>query len=159
MRRFLITFMALGLVVSAVTATQAKGTKHRPAERTVKLSYHGPQPLYEYRSCSGTGDAGCITLETRPNERVLSAKVADAHGLPTAVWVVDAAEDYAGFDGPDKVYGAFCGETKKRIRFPRGTTLELWVGGQWWPTWWIVPELDCSAPGTTGDVQVTLSTR
>ena len=121
-------------------------------------SYYGPQLAYEYRSCASSGGAGCVTLETRAYERSLTANVMDAHGQPVSVWVVDASQTPFDLDGPEAVYGAFCGKTTQPIRFKPGTRLELWIGGEWWPTWWIVPKLPCS-PGiaTTGTVQVTLS--
>ena len=88
----------------------------------------------------------------------MTAEATDAHGQPVSVWVVDTSEGRDGLDGTSEVYGIFCGKTTKPIRFDPGTTLELWIGGHWWPTWWIVPEMGCpSVPGTTGTINVTLS--
>jgi hypothetical protein len=162
-KRFLVLFMVVGLMAGAVATAEAKKKpkpKPKPIriERTVEASYYGPQVLYESRSCAPSGGAGCVTLETRATERSLTANVTDAHGQPVSVYVVDASEARCCLVGPRAVYGTFCGKTTEPIRFDPGTTLELWVGGDWWPTWWIVPEVDCS-PGiaTTGTLSVTLS--
>ena len=163
-KRFLIFFMIVRLLAGAVATAEAKKKpkpkpkpEPTPVERTVEASYYGPQLAYEYRSCASSGEAGCVILETRANERFLTAKAMDAHGQPVSVWVVDSSEARDD-NGAGTVYGHFCGETTEPIRFDPGTTLELWIGGEWWPTWWIVPEVDCS-PGiaTTGTISVTLS--
>ena len=156
MKRFLISFVILGLMAGSVAAAEAE--ESNGGERAVEASYYGPQLLYHFRSCAPSGGAGCVTLETRANERSLTAHAVDAHGQPVSVWVVDASQDRDPRHGASAVYGTFCGKTTEPIRFDPDTTLELWIGGEWWPTWWIVPKVDCS-PGlaTTGTVQVTLS--
>ena len=156
MKRFLVSFIALGLIGGSVSTARAEQKVER-TERTVEASYLGAQLLYEYRSCALAG-AGCVTIETRVGEKALTARVTDAHGQPVSVWVVDASESQGGLDGPSEVYGTFCGHTTKPIRFTPGATLELWVGGEWWPTWWIVPQVKCfPAAATTGTISVTLS--
>jgi hypothetical protein len=168
-KRFLVLFMVLGLMAGAVATAEAKKKKPKPkpeptrVERTVEASYLGPQVLYEYRPCAPSAGAGCVTLETRANEGFLTANVTDAHGQPVSVYVVDTSEARYDLDGPSAIYGTFCGKTTEPIRFDPGTTLELWVGGQWWPTeWgptWFVPKPPRCAPaiGTTGTISVTLS--
>lgn len=157
MKRFLIMFMILGLIAGSVAAADAEERFER-AERTVEAGYYGAQLLYQYRSCAVSGGAGCVTLDTLPSEDSLTAKVTDAHGQPVSVWVVDAAERQIELDGPNLVYGTFCGQTTEPIRFEPGAQLELWVGGEWWPTW-VVPEVPRCFPGaaTTGTISVTLS--
>ena len=157
MKRFLIISMTLGLMLGCL-ATAGAEQRAPGAKRTVEASYLGAQLLYEYRSCPLSGGSGCVTLETLPTEGALTARATDAHGQPVSVWVVDASEGRGGLDGPNRVYGSFCGKTTETIWFEPGTTLELWVGGEWWPTWWIVPKVKCF-PGaaTTGTISVTLS--
>lgn len=157
MKRFLIMFMVLGLIAGSVATAEAEQGFAR-TERSVEASYYGAQLLYQYRSCALSGGAGCVTLDTLPTETSLTAKVTDAHGQPVSVWVVDAAERQIESDGPNFVYGTFCGQTTEPIRFKAGAELELWVGGEWWPTWWVVPEVPRCLPGvaTTGTVSVTL---
>jgi hypothetical protein len=155
MRRFLIGFLILGLMAGSVGTAEARKSRR---VRTVVASYYGPQLLYEYRSCPPGGGAGCVTLQTRAYEKYLTANVKDAHGQPVSVWVVDSSEGVDGLDGAGRVYGTFCGKTTQPIRFDAGTTLELWIGGEWLPTWWIVPRVDCSPGiGTTGTISVKLS--
>jgi hypothetical protein len=158
MKRFLLIFMVLGVVAGPVATADAEQGSLR-AKRTVEVSYYGAQLLYQYRSCPLSGGAGCVTIDTRAGEQTLTATVTDAHGKPVSVWVVDASERQDELDGANRVYGTFCGQTTKPIRFDAGTKLELWVGGEWWPRWWIVPEVpDCfPAAATTGTVTVTLS--
>lgn len=100
-----------------------------------------------------------MTIEARPGEESLTARATDAHGQPVPVWVVDASERQDELDGPNRVYGSFCGQTPEPIQFDPGAKLEFWVLGDWWPTWWIVPEMPECFPGvaTTGTVSVTLS--
>ena len=164
-KRFLVLFMVLGLMAGAVATAEAKKKpkpkpkpEPAPVERTVEASYYGPQLAYEYRSCAASGEAGCVTLTTRANEKSLTAKAMDAHGQPVSVWVVDASEARYDLDGPRAVYGIFCGETTEPIQVAPGTKLELWIGGEWWPRWWGIPDPDCApAIGTTGTIRVTLS--
>lgn len=153
MKKYLILFMTLGLATGSVTTAEAE-----QRDRTVEVSYYGAQLLYEYRSCDFSGGAGCVTIETSAGERSLTATATDAHGLPVSVWVVDASESRGGLDGLNKFYGSFCGQTTEPIRFDPGTKLEFWVGGEWWPRWWIIPEVECF-PGaaTTGTIRVTFS--
>ena len=158
MKRFLILLMTLGLVIGSVATAEAEQRFER-AERTVEASYYGAQLLYQYRSCPLSGGAGCVTIETLAGEESLTARATDAHHRPVSVWVVDASERQDELDGANRVYGRFCGYTTEPIRFDPGTKLELWVGGEWWPTWWIIPELPPCFPGaaTTGTIQVTFS--
>ena len=160
MKRLVMSFMVLGLVMGAVATAEAKRTNPKRVERTVEDSYYGAQLLYQYRSCPLSGGAGCVVLETRGDEASLTATATDAHDLPVSVWVVDASERQLELDGANRVYGRFCGRTSKPISFEPGATLEFWIGGEWWPTWWIVPELPECFPGvaTTGTISVTLST-
>lgn len=158
MKRLFMLFVALGLISGSVATAEA-GQRSKHAQRTVETSYYGAQLLYQYRSCPVSGGAGCVSLKTLPTESSLTAKVRDAHGQPVSVWVVDASERRFELDGANFVYGTFCGETTEPIRFKAGAELELWLGGEWWPTWWVVPQMPRCFPGaaTTGNVRVTLS--
>ena len=125
-------------------------------ERTVEASYYGSQLLYQFRSCSLSGTAGCVSIETLAGEGSLAATATDAHGLPVPVWVVDASHRQDVF-GTGEVYGEFCGHTTTDIRFDPGAKLEFWVGGDWHPDWWIVPEGCLPPAATTGTIRVTFS--
>lgn len=152
MKRFLILFMILGFIAGSVATAEAEQT-----ERTVEVSYYGAQLSFNLRSCAIAGGAGCVTIDTHPGEASMTAVVTDAHGLPVSVRVVDGSSPL-GFDGTYKTYGTFCGHTTQPIRFDPGAKLEFWVGGEWWPTWWIIPELEGCSPSasTTGTIRVTL---
>ncbi len=153
MKRFLILFMILGLIAGcAATAEAKKGQKSTRTERTVEGSY-ATQFVPFHVWCKQHGGVGCVTIETRENEKFLTAKAVDAHGQPVLVEVWgwgDGAE-------PSNTYGSFCGETDEPIAFDRGADVYLIVGGSTHydlPT----PGASCSPGfGTTGTISVTLS--
>jgi len=123
MRRFLIGYMVLGLMVGGVATAEAK---KRPArvQRTFAGSYDTPfVPLNA--GCSRTGGRGCVTVYTRSTESSFTAKVTDALGHPVFVQVW---EDTDGWGSEDVLHGSFCGETTEPISFPPGTELHFWVG-------------------------------
>lgn len=147
MKRFLILFMVLGLVVGSVATAEAankkKPTRH---ERTVEATYNGPWLPFGNWDCAPSGGRGCVSVTTRAGESYLSAEVTDAHGQPVyvSVW-----SEYEASGASPIFYGSFCGETADPIKFPPGVTLKLWVG--YWPS-------GCG-PGmaTAGTVSMTLS--
>ena len=144
------------LLTGSVATAEAEQSSDR-YHRTFEATYHGAQVLYNFRSCSDSGGAGCVTLDTGPTEDALEASVTDAHGQPVPVWVVDASQSQ--IESARQVYGTFCGHTTDPIWFDPGAKLELWIGGDWWPTWWVIPEVPRCFPvaATTGRVTVTLS--
>ncbi len=145
MKQFLIVFVVFGLITAPAEMAEAD-----EVTRTVEASYYGPQLLYEFGPCADSGAAGCVTIETDANEGSLPAEVVDAHGKPVSVWVTD---------GVHPIYGTFCGQTTEPILFDPGATLELWIGGEWWPRWWILPKPSTCLPAiaTTGTIHVTLN--
>ena len=150
MKRFLILFMVLGLIVGSVATAGAQGKK-RPTrlERTVVGSY-GPYPA-PVTGCNGVLDTfACLIVETHPTEAFFTAKVTDTHGQPVPVAV-------AGSFPGGRFVEAFCGETTEPIRFSPGAQLEFYVAE---PHWRLTdPALDCQALAvkSIGTISVTLS--
>lgn len=146
MKRFLILFMALGLIAGSVATAEAKGKK-RPTrvERTVEGNY-GPYPA-PVTGCNGVLHTfACLIVETRPTEAFFTAKVTDTHRQPVFVEV-------RSFPGGG-VVATFCGETQKPIAITGGSSLEFYLGlnnGH--------PSQDCPTHRvkTTGTISVTLS--
>lgn len=168
MKRFLIAIMIPGVMVGSIAVAGAQASAKG---RTVEASYYGgqfywphlsegyPDPFRrrELRRCSESGLMGCVTVETEASEGSLSAKVIDALGQQVSVLVVAAPASSTDLE-TRKIYGSFCGETTQAISFDPGTKLEFWIGSEWWPWWWIVPDLDCNpGPATTGTISITLS--
>ena len=124
MKRFLIPFMVLGLLVGAVATADAKKKPQR-VTRTVEGSYDSPV-LGLYGQCAGSNGLGCVSFSAGAEERFVTAKVKDAHGLPVFVLVRSAAR--GSFGEGSEPYGTFCGETTEPIAIPAGVQLEFWVG-------------------------------
>ena len=152
MKRVLVMLMIVGSIVGSVATAEA-GHRSERTRRTVEFGYYGSHLLYQFGPCLASGGGGCVTVKTRAHERFLTARVSDAQGQAVPVRVVAAS----GPELNERFYGWFCGETRNPIPVDPGTELEFWVGGDWWPRWWVVPEFDCTpAPATTGRVTVTL---
>lgn len=152
MKRFLIMFMALGLIVGSVATAEAGQARRKRVERTVSGSYETPVLPFSAHRCSQLGGEGCVAISTGARESFFTAKATDAHGLPVLVQVWTSTDG----DGIEDVhFGTFCGETTRPISFPPGTELHFWVGF----TYSFGPYESC--PGgtvaTTGTVNVTLS--
>lgn len=156
MRRFLVGFLVLGLLVGSVGAAHAAQERPR-AERTVERSY-GPYPA-PVTGCNGALDTfACALILTRTTEAFFTAKVTDAHGQPVnvemEVWCGGYGTWYGTECGPR---ARFCGETSTPIRFPPGAILAVHVGlpnggvSEW-------PQTPCPAHlvKTTGTIKVTL---
>lgn len=165
-KRLLIATMASASLVGAAEAKGSTGP-----ERHVQASYHGPQIYWphvsegypdpfrrnEFRRCLASGLGGCISLDTGATESSLTARVRDALGKPVSVWVVAAPTSSTQLNSR-KIYGTFCGQTTQPISFDPGTKVEFWIGSEWWPTWWVYPDLRCNpGPATTGIIDITLS--
>src|SRR5688500_4760009 len=127
MKRFLILFMALGLVAGTVVTAEAAKTPTRHA-RTVDATYAAPWLPFGNWDCAAPIGRGCVSVTTRSNEAYLNAKVTDAHGQPVLVKVWS---EYEASGARPIFYGSFCGETTSSIEFPPGVTLKLWIGP--WP--------------------------
>ena len=123
MKKLLIGSMVLGLVIGAVATAEAKKKPQRTT-RTVEGSYDSPV-LGIYAQCGEPG-VGCVSFSARQNERFLTAKAEDAHGLPAYVLVRSAAS--GAFGAGTETYGEFCGETTEPIAIPSGGKLEFMVG-------------------------------
>jgi hypothetical protein len=155
MKRSLIMFMVLGLVVGSVATAEAAKKVKEPirVERTVEGSYDTQfVPMSGFVTpCAQRDAVGCVALQARARESFLTAKVSDAHGKPVLVTL----ESRDPATGEWKVEGAFCGKTKESMSFPAGATLAFHVGIFWYLEW---PALSCRPMfGTTGTVSVTLS--
>ena len=150
MKRFLVLFMVIGLVIGSLATAEAKKRpkpKPTPApirtERTVEGSY-GPYPAPVTGCNSALGPFACLILPTGPTEAFFTAKVTDTHGLPVFVEV-------------DTTYGTvaqFCGETNEPIRFKPGRALRFHVAV---PDWGIQTDCPAHSIKTTGTISVTLS--
>lgn len=123
MKRSLIVFMAAGLIAGSVATAEAKKKPQRTT-RTVQASYDSPV-LGIYARCGEPG-VGCTSFSGGPNERFITAKVEDAHGLPVYVLIRSAAS--GAFGEGTKTYGEFCGETTEPIEVPPGGKFEFMVG-------------------------------
>ena len=150
MKRFLIMFLVLGLMISSiVTADAREKKKPRRVERTVVGSY-GPYPAPVTGCSSVWGPFACVFVSANQTERFFTAKVTDVHGQPVFVEVgLNSNHNFA----------RFCGETKKPIRIKPGDSLEFYVGlPVTWASW---IQTDCPAHSikTTGTISVTLSNR
>ena len=147
MKRLVMSFMVLGLVMGAVATAEAKGTNRTRVERTVEGSYDlYPAPV---TGCNDVWSSfACMVVPTRATEAFLTAKVTDAHGQPVFV------EVQSGRGNP---LATFCGETTEPIEFYPGAELYFYVAQPVWPTSDAV--LDCPAHRikTTGTISVTLS--
>lgn len=142
MKRILIVFMTLGLLVGAVATAEAKKEKRR-IERTVEASY-GPYPAPATGCNEPLGAWACASISTRENEAFFTAKVTDAHGLPVFVEVRDGMGSYA----------FFCGETTDPIAFEPGATLQFHVALN---NWLVSTHCPAHRVKTTGTISVTLS--
>lgn len=147
MKRFLMVLMIFGLLVGSVATAESK-RKPRRTTRTIEGSYASPA-IFLYGSCANSDGVGCVSFTTGPNERFVTAKVVDAHGLPVFVLVRDEyMSDPA--EGAE-VYGTFCGETTEPIAVPPGRNLQFWVGAPF-------AVYACQpGAGTTGTVTATFS--
>ena len=152
MKRFLLSFIVLGLVVGSVATAEAKRTK-KPTrvERTVEGNYGPlPDPL---PGCEADTDLwACTTVDAHRTEAVFTAKASDALGLPVFVQVVANGRNL----------GTFCGETTRPMSFDPGANLAFRIEPMpyFWSHWggdWVGP-LDCPyRMSTTGTIRVTLS--
>ena len=154
MKRFLIGFTVLGLIVGTVVTAEAKKPQKR-VERTVEGSYETqfvPYGGWVTDTCAAEATVGCMAIETRSNEAFFTAKVEDAHGQPVLVTVTDVGTPQFG---PSRTYGTFCSETEEPIAFDRGEDLRF-SAGYWDPG---LPSWASCSPGfgTTGTISVTLS--
>jgi hypothetical protein len=150
MRRFVILFIAIGLMAGAVATAEAKKKpKPKPQpkpirfERTVEGSYGSyPAPVTGCNSLLGTW--ACLVVPTRSTEAFFTAKVMDTHGQPVFVQV----------NGGGVAVARFCGETQEPVRFAPGMTLDFMVG---LPTWGIQTDCPQHSVKSTGTINVTLS--
>ena len=155
MRRFLLLFTVLGLVLGSVVTAEAAQKRPKRFERTVQGSYDTqfvPYGGLVTGTCDETHAIGCVTIDVRPAERYFTANVTDAHGQPVLV----TAFSRGTATGSGMTYGTFCGKTEEPIRFYPGAGLRFSVG-YWDPG---LPTAWASCPpgfGTTGTVSVTLS--
>ena len=124
MKRFLIMLMVFGLVAGLMATAEARKKPQR-ATRTVEGSYDTPV-LGMFGECAGSHGIGCVTFSVGAEERFVTAKVHDAHGLP--VFVLIRSVPSGPFGEGSEIYGTFCGETTEPIAVPAGSDLEFWVG-------------------------------
>lgn len=124
MKRFLIMFMVAGLLSASMTTAESKGAPKRTT-RTVEGSYDSPV-LTIVGFCAESDGIGCVSFTTGQNERFVTAKVVDAHGLPVFVLVRSEAEGFPAQGA--ETYGTFCGETTEPIAVPPGETIQFWIG-------------------------------
>ena len=125
MKRFMIMFMILGLVVGSVATAEA-GKKKKPVKTTREAqgSYQAPTPVAA-GGCAQTDAVGCVTIPSGPGEIYVTASVTDTTGLPVAVSV---QADLDGNQQAETVYGSFCGTTAEPIAIDAGATIQFWVG-------------------------------
>lgn len=147
MKRSVILFMILGLILGSVATAESKKKPHK-VTRTVEGTYDSPA-IFLYGSCAESDGIGCVSFTSGPNERFVTAEVVDAHGLPVFVLVRD---EYMSdpIEGAE-TYGTFCGKTTEPIAVPPGKNLQFWVGAPF-------AIYGCQpGAGTTGTVTATFS--
>jgi hypothetical protein len=143
MKRFLLLFIALGVIAASMAVAEAKGNERKRVERTVEAKY-GPFPAPVTGCNEPLGSFACLFVQTRTSESYFTAKVTDAHGQPVFVEVKGGTR------------ARFCGETEEPIRFQPGSSLEFHLALENWPG---DVGLDCPANRikTTGKIRITLS--
>ena len=147
MKRFMMVVMIVGLVVGSVATAESKRKPQRTT-CTIEGSYASPA-IFLYGSCAESGGVGCVSFTTEANERFVTAKVVDAHGLP--VFAMVREEHISDPVEGAEVYGTFCGETTEAIAVPPGRNLQFWVGAPF-------AVYGCQpGAGTTGTVTATFS--
>lgn len=128
MKKILVLFMILGLVVGSITTAEAgkkkkKRKKPKRVEREAQGTYAAPATLVG--NCTQQDGIGCMTIQAGPKEKFVTAKVTDDHGQPVAIRV---SADLDGDSSTETTYGDFCGETEEPIKVDPGTALVFWVG-------------------------------
>ena len=147
MKRSVIMLMILGLVLGSVATAESK-RKPKRTTRTIEGSYASPA-IFLYGSCATSDGIGCVSFTTKANERFVTAKVVDAHGLP--VFAMVREEHISDPVEGAEVYGTFCGETTEPIVVPPGENIQFWVGAPF-------AVAGCQpGAGTTGTVTATFS--
>ncbi len=147
MKRFFTVLTIFSLVFGSV-ATAGPKRKPQRTTRTIEGSYAAPA-IFVYGSCSDSGGVGCVSFTTGPNERFVTARAVDAHGLPVFVLIRD--EHMSDPIEGAEVYGTFCGETPEPIAVPPGRNLQFWVGAPF-------AVYACQpGAGTTGTITATFS--
>ena len=146
MKRFLIMFLILGLLVGSVATAGAKKGKKRPrVVRTVEGTY-GAYPAPVTGCSEPLGPWACMSVGTHTTERFFTAKVTDTHGQPVFVQVT------SGYG----LNATFCGETTRPIAFEGGYPLDFYVALENWPGD-VGPDCPANRLKTTGKISVTLS--
>ncbi len=149
MKKTLSLLLTLGLLVGLVAmAPSADAAKKKAKKRKAQGTYAAPATVVG--NCTQTDGIGCMTIQSGPGEKYITATATDAHGLPVSI-SVDA--DLDGDMSTETNYGSFCGETEEPIQIEPGVALVFWVGRA------DVALLDQCAPGiaTQGTLDVTFS--
>jgi hypothetical protein len=128
MKKILVLFMILGLVIGSVTTAEAgkkkkKKKKPKRVEREAQGTYQAPATAVG--NCTQQDGVGCMTIQAGPKEKFLTAAVTDAHGQPV---VINVTADTDGDMFTDANYGTFCGETEEPIEIGPGEAIIFWVG-------------------------------
>lgn len=144
MKRFLVLFMILGLIVGSIATAEAKKKKPKRVERVAEARYEAPAAI-------GMGDAGgaCVGCPSLPNgagETWMKVEVVD-DVLPIAGVELSPGDlDGDGFQDP----GWFiCGESEW-IQVPEGVAMQSFP--------WAVSGTECPGGGaTSGTIKITYS--
>ena len=149
MKRFLVLFLVLGLLMGSIATAEAKKKKPKKVSRVAEGTYDAPS-LILVGTCSSSGAVGCVSLITGANEYFVSAEITDQSGQPVYVSI---QSDANGDAQDDTSHGSFCGKTDAPISVPPGTDLHFWVG--------VTPDPGIAGcvpgAGTSGKVTATFS--
>ena len=127
MKRFLVLFLVLGLLMGSIATADAK-KKRKPLkiERIVEFEYACPCfGLFQFGGLTG-GDpnlgGGSIAIG---DESFMKGEAKDATGLPL---LVSLQQDTDG-DGFNNPVAAFCGSTEEPLPINPGLEARIFLGG------------------------------
>lgn len=141
MKRFLVLFLILGLVVGSVATAEAGKKKKKPYVRVIEGTYANPAPgIGGIATLNGAG--GTLEVPTAGNEAYMSVEVIDDSGQNA----------YFGIAEDSTIVAGGCGKTAEPLAITPGAPHNITVT--------IGPGLEdptCAGVATSGTIKVTLT--
>ena len=142
MKRFLVLFLVLGLLMGSIATAEAKKKKpKKPYVRIVEGTYDNPAPgVGGVVTLNGAG--GTLEVPTAVNEAYMSVEITDASGQAT----------YFGIAAEGSIIAGGCGKTEAPLAITPGMAHNITVT--------MGPGLEdptCAGVATTGTIKVTLT--